>query len=76
MPNYGLFTNFVFCRFKFKKEKISERKKRTRANAAVFVITEFCVSRLTSKQMAKEICHDNISSIAIQRAEYRKGVMS
>ena len=26
--------------------------------------------------MAKEICHDNISSIAIQRIEYRRGAMS
>ena len=26
--------------------------------------------------MAKEICHDNISSIATQRTEYRRGAMS
>ena len=44
--------------------------------AAVYVMTEFCVSRQTSKQMAKKICHDNIYSIATQRTEYRKGAMS
>ena len=76
MPNYRLFTNFVFCRFLFKNEKISARKKRKIAITAVYVTTEFCVSRQTSKQMAKEICHDNISSIATQRAEYRRSVMS
>ena len=32
--------------------------------------------RQTSKQMAKEICHDNISSVATQRTEYRRGAMS
>ena len=26
--------------------------------------------------MAKEICHDNISSVATQRTEYRRGSMS
>ena len=26
--------------------------------------------------MAKEICHDNISSVAIQRTKYRRGAMS
>ena len=34
------------------------------------------MSRQTSKQMAKEICHDNISSVATQRTEYRRGAMS
>ena len=29
-----------------------------------------------SKKMAKEICHDNISSIATQRTEYRRGAIS
>ena len=34
------------------------------------------MSRKTSKQMAKEICNDNISSVATQRTEYRRGAMS
>ena len=29
-----------------------------------------------SKQMTKEICHDNISSVATQRTDYRRRVMS
>ena len=32
------------------------------------------MSRQTSKQMAKEICHDNIFSVATQRTEYRRRV--
>ena len=32
--------------------------------------------RQTSKQMAKEICHDNISSISTQRTKYRRRAMS
>ena len=76
MQNYGLFTNFVFCRFEFKKEKISARKKRKRAIAAVYVAIEFCVLRKMSKKMAKETCHDNISSVVTQRTEYRRRAMS
>ena len=34
------------------------------------------MSRKTSKQMAKEIYHHNISSIATQRTEYRRRAMS
>ena len=33
------------------------------------------MSRQTSKQMVKEICHDNISSVAAQRTEYRRRAM-
>ena len=33
------------------------------------------MSRQTSKQMAKEICHDDIFSVATQMAEYRRGTM-
>ena len=32
-------------------------------------------SRQTSKQMAKEICHDTISSVATQGTEYRRTTM-
>ena len=32
--------------------------------------------RQTSKQMAKEICHDNISYVATQMTEFRRGAMS
>ena len=32
--------------------------------------------RQTSKQMAKEICHDNISYVATKRTEFRRGAMS
>ena len=69
MPNYGIFTNFVFCRFNFKREKNLVEKKRKRAIAAVSVATEFCVSQQTFKQMAKELCHDNISPVATQKYE-------
>ena len=34
------------------------------------------MSRRTSKKMAKEICHDNISFVATQMTEYRRRVMS
>ena len=34
------------------------------------------MSRQTSKKMAKEICHYNISSVATQRTEYRRRAMS
>ena len=34
------------------------------------------MSRQTSKKMAKEICHDNISSVETRRTEYRRRAMS
>ena len=34
------------------------------------------MSRQMFEQMAKEICHDNNSSIATQRTEYRRRAMS
>ena len=34
------------------------------------------MSRQTSKQMAKEICHDIISYVTTQRTEYRRRAMS
>ena len=34
------------------------------------------MSQQTSKEMAKKICHENISSIATQRTEYRRRAMS
>ena len=34
------------------------------------------MSRQKSKQMAKEIYHDNISSVPTQRTEYRRRAMS
>ena len=70
MPNYGIFTNFVFCRFYLKKEKIIAGKKRKRAIVAVSVGAEFWVSQKTSKKMEKELCHDNISFVATQKSKY------
>ena len=58
------------------KKRILARKKIKRAITVVSVATKFCVSRQTSKQMANEICHDNISSVATQMTEYRRGPMS
>ena len=55
---------------------MSARKKRKRAIAAIYVAIEFCVSRQMSKKMAKEIFHDNISSVTTQRTEYRRRAMS
>ena len=34
------------------------------------------MSRQTSKRMAKEKCHDNISYVATQRTKYRRRTMS
>ena len=34
------------------------------------------MSRQTSKRMAKEKCHDSISSVTTQRIEYRRRAMS
>ena len=70
MPNYGLFTNFVFLQVLIQKGENFSKKEEKRA------IAELCVSRQTSKQMAKEIGHENISSIATQRTEYRRRAMS
>ena len=53
-----------------------QQERRERAIAAVYVVTKFCASRQTSKQMVKEIYHDNISSVATQRTEYRRRDMS
>ena len=58
------------------KRRISTRKKRKRAITAVYVAKELCVLQQTSKQMVKEICHDNISSVATQKTEYRRKAMS
>ena len=60
MKNYGIFTNFVFLQVLSQKGENSSRKEEKRGIVAVFVATEFCVSQQTSKQMAKELCHDHI----------------
>ena len=65
-----------FVGFNSKRRKFQQRKKRKRAIATIYVATEFCVSRQTSKQMAKGIDHDNISYVAKKRTEFRKGAMS
>ena len=65
-----------FVGFNLKNDKNPAIKKRKRAIAAVYVATEFCVSRQTCKQMAKEKCHDSISSVTTQRTEYRRRAMS
>ena len=64
MPNYEIFTNFVFCRSYFKKERFPAIKKRKTENAVVSVAIEFGVSRQTSKQMARELCRNNIFCVA------------
>ena len=33
------------------------------------------MSRQTSKQMTKEICHDNISTVTTKMTEYKRGAM-
>ena len=71
-----------FAGFNSKRRKFQqERKEKNNCSSlcrdrVMCVATEFCVSRQTSKQMAKEICHDNISSVAKQRTEYRRRAMS
>ena len=60
MPNYGIFTKLVFCRLYFKKEKNPVINKRKIAIAAVYVATEACVLRQTSKQLPKKPCHNTI----------------
>ena len=59
-----------FTGFNSKAKKFQKKKKIKRAIAAVYVTTEFCVSRKKSKQIAKELCHDSISSVATQRSKY------
>ena len=51
-----------FVGFNSKMRKFQQERREKDAIVAVYVVIEFCVSRQTSKQMAKEICHDNISS--------------
>ena len=41
MPNYGIFANFVFCRFKLKKEIIPHKISKKVVIAAFFAATEF-----------------------------------
>ena len=65
-----------FAGFNSKRREFQQKNKIKRAIAAIYVVTEFCVSRRTSKQMAKKICHNNISSVATQMIEYRRGAMS
>ena len=48
MPNYGIFTNFVFCRYLFKKERFPTRENIKTTIATVYVATEICVSRQIS----------------------------
>ena len=55
-----------FVGFNKKNEKTPTRKKRKRAIAELYVATELCVSRQMSNQIAKELCYDNISSVATQ----------
>ena len=65
-----------FAGFYLKRRKFKQERREKKEIVAVYVATDFCVSRQTFKQMAKEICHDNISSIATQRTEYRRRAMS
>ena len=58
-----------FADFNSKRRKIPTGKKRKRAIAVVSLVTEVCASQQTSKQMEKELGHDNIFFIT-QRSEY------
>ena len=62
----------MFCRFLFKNEKIPVRNKRKRTIAAVYVTIEFCVSRQTSKLIAKELCRDRKWEESNNSAETKK----
>ena len=56
----------MFCRSEFKKERFPEKKKRKTAIVTVSVTIEFGVSRKKSKQMAGELCRNNILCVATQ----------
>ena len=58
-----------FAGFNSKGEN-SSRKEKQKGQMQHFVVIEFCVSQQTFKQMARELCHDNLSSVVTQRAEY------
>ena len=53
-----------------KRKKIPAGKKRKGATVEISIATEFCMSQQTSKQIEKELGHENISFIATQRPEY------
>ena len=61
MPNYEIFTNFMFCRCYLKKEsKQSEKKqKKNVENAAVFVATK-------NSSRPKELCCSQQLNVAIK----------
>ena len=74
MPNYGLFTNFVFCKSSFKKERFPIRKKRKTAIAAVSVTIDFlgcdkhlskwrenCVTKIFFVSQQYFLCHNTRS---------------
>ena len=63
-------SNQCFIGFNSKRRNFPTGKRRKRAIAAISVVTEFCVSQQTSKQMAKKLSHDNISFVITQRSEY------
>ena len=63
-----------FAGFNLKRRKFKQERREKRAIVKVYVAIDFSVSRQNFKQMAKEICHDNLSSVATQRTEYRRAM--
>ena len=64
-----------FAGFNLKMRKFKQERRENRNYSSLCRDRVLCVAT-TFKQMAKEICHDNISSVATQRTEYRKRAMS
>ena len=57
MPNYGVFTNFIFCRCYLKKErKQAEKKQKKVENVAVFIATYFLYVTTQNSSRLKELC--------------------
>ena len=67
-------STLCFEGFNLKMRKFKQERREKIAIAEVDVAIEFSVSRQTFKKMAKEICHDNLSSVATQRTEYRRAM--
>ena len=64
-----------FVGFNSKIRKFQQKRKK-KSNCSILCCDRFCVLRQMSKQMAKEIYHDNISFVSTQRTEYRRGAIS
>ena len=65
MLNYGIFTNFMFCRCYLKKErKQVEKKQKNVENATVFVVTKFLYVATQNSSRPKELYRNQQLNVA------------